>query len=112
MSDQSNDQLLGVLKDIRTWVRAAAYKPVKAQLEAALPDEKSRLAYQMLDGSTSIDQVRTKCQMSPNAVVALTSRCVSMGLMTANSDKRRVRLFDLTDFGLLLADATRDSKTR
>jgi hypothetical protein len=70
-------------------------------LEEALPDAKSRAAYQMFDGTASVDQVRTSCKMSPNAVVALTVRCIAMGLMEANADKKRVRLFDLNDFGLL-----------
>jgi hypothetical protein len=59
------------------------------------------MAYQMLDGSASMDQVRIACKMSPNALVALASRCTSMGLMQVNQDKRRVRLFDLSDFGLI-----------
>jgi hypothetical protein len=98
---QSDDKLLAVLTDIRNWIRAAAHKPVQALLEEALPDAKSRAAYQMLDGTASVDQVRTACKMSPNAVVALMSRCVALGLMEANADKKRVRLFDLNDFGLL-----------
>ena len=100
MQKQSDETLLEVLTEIRNWIRAAAYGPVKMLLEAALPDQKSRSAYQMLDGSASVEQVRAACKMSPNAVVALTSRCVAMGLMEARPDKKRVRLFDLNDFGL------------
>ena len=74
-------------------------------LEEALPDAKSRAAYQMFDGSASVDQVRIACKMSPNAVVALAARCVAMGLMEVKDDKKRARLFDLKDFGLL-ADET------
>lgn len=107
MQNQSDENLLTVLMDIRNWIRAAAYRPVKAILEEALPDAKSRTAYQMFDGTVSVDQVRTACKMSPNAVVALTARCVAMGLMEANADKKRVRLFDLNDFGLI---AEGDSK--
>lgn len=62
----------------------------------------------MFDGTVSVEQVRTACKMSPNAVVALTARCLAMGLMEASADKRRVRLFDLNDFGLL---SDGDSKT-
>jgi len=101
MQKQSDENILTVLTDIRNWIRAAAHRPVQAMLEEALPDAKSRAAYQMFDGAVSIDQVRTACKMSPNAVVALTVRCVAMGLMEAKADKRRVRLFDLNDFGLL-----------
>ena len=101
MQKQSDENLLAVLMDIRNWIRAAAYQPVKAMLQELLPDAKSRAAYQMFDGTVSIDQVRIACRMSPNAVVALTARCVTMGLMEANADKRRVRLFDLTNFGLI-----------
>ena len=108
MQKQSDEKLLAVLIDIRNWIRAAAHRPVQAMLEEALPDAKSRAAYQMFDGTVSVDQVRTACKMSPNAVVALTVRCVAMGLMEANADKRRVRLFDLNDFGLI---PERDSKT-
>jgi hypothetical protein len=89
------------LIEIRNWIRAAAHRPVQALLEEALPDARSRTAYQMFDGTMSIDQVRTACKMSPNAVVALTARCVALGLMEANAEKKRVRLFDLKDFGLV-----------
>jgi hypothetical protein len=101
MQKQSDDTLLQVLTEIRNWIRAAAHEPIRAQLQAALPDAKSRTAYQMLDGTASMDQVRTACKMSPNALLALANRCAAMGLMEVNPDKKRVRLFDLTDFGLL-----------
>lgn len=101
MQKQSEEKLLEVLVEIRNWIRAAAHGSVKTLLEAALPDSKSRMAYQMLDGSASMDQVRIACKMSPNALVALANRCTSMGLMEVNQDKRRVRLFDLSDFGLI-----------
>jgi len=101
MQKQSDDNLLGVLTDIRTWIRAAAHAPVKTLLEEALPDAKSRAAYQMFDGNASADQVRVACKMSPNALVALANRCAAMGLMETNAEKKRIRLFDLRDFGLI-----------
>lgn len=101
MQKQSEEKLLEVLVDIRNWIRAAARGPVKTSLEAALPDLKLRMAYQMLDGSRSMEQVRIACKMSPNALVVLANRCAAMGLMEINQDKKRVRLFDLTDFGLI-----------
>jgi len=103
MQKQTDEQLLDVLVEIRNLMRVAAREPVKAALEAALPDEKSRSAYQMFDGSTSIQQVRTACKMSPNAVVALAGRCTSMGLMEVTKENKRIRLFDLNDFALLEA---------
>lgn len=106
---ENDEPLLAVLIDIRNWLRAAAHKPVQSLLEEALPDPKSRSAYQMFDGTVSVEQVRSACKMSPNAVVALAARCVAMGLMDTNADKRRVRLFDLNDFGLLSHDSPRGS---
>src|SRR5439155_3600531 len=61
----NDDRLLTVLTDIRNWIRATAHRPVQALLEEALPDAKSRTAYQMLDGNASVEQVRTACKMSP-----------------------------------------------
>jgi hypothetical protein len=104
MQKQSEEKLLEVLVEIRNWIRAASHGPVKALLEEALPDSKSRMAYQMLDGSSSMDQVRVACKMSPNALLALANRCTSLGLMQVTQDKKRARLFDLTDFGLIGAD--------
>lgn len=101
MQTTTEERLVEVLVEMRNWLRVAARAPVKAALEAALPDAKTRAAYQMLDGGASIEQVRVTCKMSPNAVVALTARCISMGLMEVNRDKKRVRLFDLEDFDLL-----------
>ena len=97
----SDDRVVDLLTDIRNWTRAASFGSVKSLIEAALPDEKSRTAYQMLDGSTTMDQVRVACKMSPNGLFALAQRCSAMGLMEVREDKRRVRLFDLDDFELL-----------
>ncbi len=105
MSEISDDnRLVEILVDIRNWIRVAAHDPVKRSLETALPDAKSRAAYQMLDGTASMEQVRIACKMSPNALLALANRCASMGLMEVNLEKRRVRLFDLADFGLISFD--------
>jgi len=101
MQKQSEENLLEVLVEIRNWIRAAAHGPVKTLLETALPDEKSRMAYQMLDGAPSMEQVRIACKMSPNVLLALANRCAAMGLMELNAEKKRVRLFDLRDFGLM-----------
>lgn len=103
MINQREDRTIEVLLEIRNWLRAAAHDPVKMLLEAALPEEKSRAAYQMLDGSASMEQVRVACKMSPNALLALANRCAAMGLMELNQDKKRARLFDLADFGLIAA---------
>ncbi len=43
-------------------------------------------------------QVPIACKMSPNVLVALAQKCEAMGLMETNEDKKRARLFDLTDF--------------
>lgn len=109
MPQENEERLLEALVDIRNWIRAAAHGPVKASLEEALPDSKSRMAYQMLDGRASMDQVRIACKMSPNALLALANLCTSMGLMEVNQDKKRVRLFNLSDFGLIDAGASTKS---
>lgn len=97
----SDDEVLAVLTDIRNWIRAASYGSVKTLLQTALPDTKSRAAYQMFDGTATIEQIRLACKMSPNVLVALSQRWTSMGLMAMRNDKKRVRLFDLADFELL-----------
>jgi hypothetical protein len=99
----TDKDILAVLADIRNWVRAASHASVKLTLQNALPDAKSRRAYQMFDGKTSADQIRKACKMSPNAVSALAQRCGSMGLIEQNSENKRQRLFDLNDFGLLVS---------
>lgn len=106
MPKEDEDKLFEAVLEIRNWIRAATHSSVRTSLEAVLPDSKSRMAYQMLDGGASVDQVRIACKMSPNAVVALASRCTSMGLMEVRQDKKRVRLFDLSDFGLIDADGS------
>jgi len=98
-----NDSSVLILKEILNWTRAASFKSVKSLLEEALPDNKSRMAFQMLDGSKSLDQVRVACRISPNVIGALAQKCVSMGLMEVTDEKKRVRLFDLNDFDLKAA---------
>jgi len=96
-----SDESVAVLTEIRNWIRASSFGSVKGLLETALPDSKSRSAYQMMDGAATMEQIRVACKMSPNALVALAQRCTSMGLMELRADKKRIRLFDLADFGLL-----------
>jgi len=91
---------LTVLREILNWTRAASFRSVKALLQEALPEHKSRRAFQMLDGTKSLDQVRVACKLSPNVIGALAQKCVSMGLMEVREDKKRVRLFNLDDFDL------------
>jgi hypothetical protein len=108
----SDEKVLAVLTDIRNWTRAASYGSVKKILEEALPDAKSRMAYQMLDGASTMEQVRIACKMSPNGLVALAQRCTAMGLMEMKEDKKRVRLFDLSDFGLVSSDEPSTEKAK
>jgi hypothetical protein len=97
----TDNAALDILTDIRNWIRAGPYASVEKTLETAFPDQKSRAAYQMFDGRATIEQVRVACKISPNALVALAQRCTAMGLMEMKGDKKRVRLFDLAEFGLL-----------
>lgn len=104
MKNETEEQLLEVLIDIRNLLRISARESIKEALENALPDAKSRRAYQMLDGSPTVQQVRVACKMSPNAVVALANRCTALGLMEITSENKKVRLFDLDLFDLLEAE--------
>ena len=97
----TEDTVVGILVEIRNWIRAASFSSIRTLLESALPDPQSRLAYQMLDGSATMEQVRVASKMSPNKLVALTQKWASMGLMETLPDKRKKRIFDLQDFGLV-----------
>lgn len=107
-----DDNVLVVLKEILNWTRASSFHSVKSLLQEALPDAKSRAAFQMLEGTKSIEQVRTACKMSPNGLIALAQRCTAMGLMEVNDDKKRSRLFDLADFGLIAEEEKSEAGTK
>jgi hypothetical protein len=112
MMTTNDDDVVAILSEIRTWIRAASFSSVKSLLELALPDDRLRSAYQMFDGSASSEEVRIACKMSPNALVDYTQRWTSMGLMEVTSEKRRRRLFDLADFGLVDKGAYRPKVRR
>jgi hypothetical protein len=112
MEKQTEAEILEALVEIRNWIRAAAHGPVKNLLEAALPDSNSRTAYQMCDGTATVEHIRAACKMSPNATIALANRCTAMGLMEINEDKKRARLFDLSDFGLTGDSVTKDAGSK
>jgi hypothetical protein len=107
-----NDTSVALLKEILTWTRAASFHSVKSLLEKALPDAKSQMAFQMLDGTKSLDQVRIACKVSPNAIGALAQKCVSMGLMEVTEEKKRIRLFDLNDFDLMAPQDENKGRTK
>jgi hypothetical protein len=97
----SDEKIVAILTDMRNWIRASSFASVKTLLETALPDQKSRIAYQMLDGAATMDEIRVACKMSPNGLLALAERWAAMGLIEVKDGKKRVRLFDLTNFGLI-----------
>jgi hypothetical protein len=97
----AEDSTISILLEIRNWIRAASFTSVRSLLEMALPDPQSRLAYQLLDGTATLENVRVVSKMSPNKLVTLTQRWSAMGLMEITSDKKKKRLFDLSDFGLI-----------
>lgn len=106
MQNESSNLNHEVLVEIRNWIRAASHATVARTLSEALPDAKSRSAYQLLDGTASMEQVRVKCKMSPNVLLALANKCTSLGLMELTVDKRRKRLFDLRNFELIDRETT------
>jgi len=97
----AEDTVVGLLTEMRNWIRAASFTSIRSLLESALPDSQSRQAYQMFDGTVAMEQVRVISKMSPNKLVQLSQRWVSMGLMEVLPDKKKKKLFDLRDFGLI-----------
>jgi hypothetical protein len=97
-----NENVEKILKEMLVWIRAGAYSQVEVMLARALPEDRHRIAYQAMDGSHSIDSVKKSAGMGAKAVYDLMTRCESMGLMEKVGTKS-VRLFDLSDFGLLPA---------
>src|SRR5437016_7993214 len=98
-----DSESLATLKEILNWVRVGAYPTVKHLLEEALPDAKSRQAYQMTDGSNGSRLICRVCKIGKNTLPALQARCVALGLM-ADADGRKMRIFDLASFGMLEGD--------
>ena len=92
--------MVTILTDIRNWIRVAAFPNVKRMLEDALPDSKSRHAYQMCDGKNSRDAICKTVKLGTATFHALQERCAALGLISEIGGKKR-RLFDLRQFGLL-----------
>jgi hypothetical protein len=66
----------------------------------------------MLDGAATMEQVRVAYKMSPNVLLALAQRWAAMGLMEVKDDKKRARVFDLTDFGLMTSNGQSAVRTK
>ncbi len=96
----SDEKQLVLMAEIRDWVRVAAYPGVKRMLEEALPDTVSRKAYQMCDGKNSRDAICRTCRIGKETLPAIQKRCIALGLMK-DSDGRKIRVFNLEDFGLI-----------
>lgn len=109
--DNANECIIGLLRDIRCWLRIGFYAEAKQMLADILPDEKVRRAYQMADGTRTQDAIRKTVGISPNRLGAVFTQCTQQGLMEELPDRKRLRRFDLTDFGLLTdgSDAGEDS---
>jgi hypothetical protein len=83
----NDSNMVELLTDIRNWIRASSYISIKTLLEKALPDKQSRIAYQMFDGTLSMEQVRVAVKISPNRLVTLAQKWTSMGLMETSTIK-------------------------
>jgi hypothetical protein len=59
---------------------------------------------QVLMVLATMEQVRIACKMSPNVLLDFAERWTAMGLMELRADKKRVRLFNLSDFGMVKFD--------
>lgn len=98
------EEINRTLQEMLRWIRASAFPNVQAMLESAMPEEKHRVAYQAIDGSHTINGVKSVAGLGHQAVVELINRCVSMGLMERDDKGRATRSFDLLDFGLITTE--------
>jgi hypothetical protein len=85
----SEKKFLAIMQEIRDWIRVAAYPSVRALLDEASPDVKSRVAYQMSDDKNTIDVIRAAYNIGLNIIIAVQSRCCAVSLMHQPKDKKR-----------------------
>lgn len=96
--------VLNTLNELLKWIKASSYSNVESLLRNALPDSKSRLAYQLTDGTKSVKELLASAKIGQATLYTLYKRCTSMGLMEELPNGKRKRSFDLADFGLLPED--------
>lgn len=99
----TNEDSIAILRDIRKWIKASSYGAVHEMLKTVLKDERLRLIYQITDGSRGRDQVKEIAKVGATTVTDTWDTCVAMGLMEQEGT-RRIRAFDLRDFGLITTD--------
>ena len=95
------DENTKLLRDLLIWTRASAFAGVENMLARALPDIRSRTAYQATDGIRSSKEIMAASGMGFSKLTELWTRSVAMGLMEDLANGKRKRLFDLRDFGLI-----------
>jgi len=100
MTEDSENQE-GILREILIWTKANAYQNVELLLRRALPDEKSRIAYQLTDGSRKVKEIQSAASIGSATIARLFDRCVAMGLMEEVEPGKRHRLFDLDHFDMM-----------
>ncbi|MBC7784595.1 MAG: hypothetical protein H7144_12225 [Burkholderiales bacterium] len=91
-------QIAADIRELLVWTKAANFIAVRSLLREVLSDEKSKMIYQLSDGTRSVDEIRKACKASPNSVSELQQKCLLMGLMSTTESGKRVRLFDLSMF--------------
>jgi hypothetical protein len=99
-----SEEVVGLLKEIRNWMRVGFYGNVRDLLREALREDKQRRAYQLADGDLATDNIRKLTGQGYTTVQALFTRCCELGLMESPDGKRYRRLFDLTNFGMAPED--------
>lgn len=89
-----------ILQELLTWTRVGFYSSVKQMLGDVLNTDNKRLAYQLADGKMSKEAIRSEAAIGTDSLTDLYQTCVNLGLMEVTQDNKRIRLFDLTNFGL------------
>jgi hypothetical protein len=102
MSKNSSEDQLSFIKVILKWIKVASVPQVKKVLETALKDDQKRLGYHLSTGLTS-SKIASKVSVSFRTVAAWWTRWYKLGIaekIPVKKGERRVKSFDLRDFGI------------
>ena len=99
-------EIVASLRELNQWARLISFPAAKTTLETVLDTDEKRTVYHLCDGNRSAKEIATQSGVNIRYISEWGQAWEAIGILTqskvANVKGRRQKLFDLSDFGIVV----------
>jgi hypothetical protein len=103
MSNKTNEEILGTLKEMLKWLKFTGIKEVRTVMSNALETELKRMIFHLSDGTRGIVEIGKLANVGSSTVARYWEAWYRLGIMepiAVRGGARYKKSFELGDFGL------------